>query len=537
MDISLAQRLFLEEAEDLLQDIADSLTSIKDSPKQAKTYINQIFRSVHTIKGSCRALGHENLADFADEFESFLQFSRQSTGPLSSEHITLLSQLHEHLELLIKKINFQDLLIDLDHQKHLLNKIDYLKNNAKENTDSEERKLTLNSSETEKIISTAETVKLDNSSINKLQQEITAIQLILERHRQALLQKESSLVEETLDQLEKKVGNLQYQTSQINQISINTLLERLKFTFDDACRAADKKAELSIYTNTESIDRSLADKLYEPLMHLIRNAVDHGIDSLTERQANGKPEIAQISCTFTQQLGQLNIEIKDDGPGLNLSKIKEKAVNTQLVQPLDQMSDQQLQQLVFLPGFTTHNSPSQLSGRGVGLDYVRNYLLQLRGNIRLTSIPGNGTTFTLNLPLKSSEQSTLLVRIGQTIFGIDTQIVHECIAMHGKVDERNYVLLPIYQQRPRVIDLYKLLNLSKQDAQNINKHSSSIVFIQYDGEFFALIADEILRTQVLRVEPRACFIGSQNCFNGTSLLENGETAYSLDMFSIREKLE
>src|SRR5690606_28881772 len=201
-------------------------------------------------------------------------------------------------------------------------------------------------------------------------------------------------------------------------LSIDTLFRRLQRPIRDAARQTGKQLEVKTVGGEVQVDRALIESLYGPLLHLVRNAVSHGIEPVADRRAAGKPDTGVIELRAVQRHGTVEVSVRDDGRGLDFVAIRRKAESLGLIEPGEQMSREELAKLIFRPGFSTQNRVTDLAGRGVGMDVVAGEVEQLRGTVSVESEDGRGATFRITLPLAAMIDQVLLLRAGTQVYAV-----------------------------------------------------------------------------------------------------------------------
>lgn len=237
--------------------------------------------------------------------------------------------------------------------------------------------------------------------------------------------------DEAVNQLDLLVGDLQNSVMKTRMQPIGRLFQKYPRMARDLARSLGKNVELEITGEDTELDRSMIDDLSDPLVHLVRNAVDHGVESAEERKAAGKPEISVVKLSAKQAGDHILIEITDDGRGMRADVLRQKAIEKGLLdaETANGLDERHSLQLVFLPGFSTKDQVSSVSGRGVGMDVVKNNIQKLNGRIEIESIPGSGTVFRIALPLTLAILPVLVVTQGNQSFAVPLSLVHEIIPL------------------------------------------------------------------------------------------------------------
>lgn len=333
-------------------------------------------------------------------------------------------------------------------------------------------------------------------------------------------------IREPLENVARITTELQDLVLQLRMQPINVILNRFPRMVRDLSQELKKDIELIIEGEDTELDRTVVSELSEPLVHLIRNAADHGIESADRRAALGKDPKGTIKLSAYQEGNRVVITIQDDGKGLDPDKIRESAINKGL--EVEDLDDKEIIQLIFDQGFSTRNEVTSISGRGVGLDVVRQKIESLGGDIEVVSQVDKGTSFIVKLPLTLSIIQSLMVEIGGSIFALPLGVIErvikleedELVAIHG--DE-------VYIYKNRAIPVTKLnerLNLENK------KGSKHIVIVLLGDQYHGLIVDELLGQEEIVIKKLGSILGDLRDYLGATILGNGDITLILDVSNI-----
>ena len=326
-------------------------------------------------------------------------------------------------------------------------------------------------------------------------------------------------IEETAD----IVASLEDGLKAISTQPLRTILDPLRRAVRDLCRQSGKGAAFSVVGGEISIDRRLLDALRSPLVHLVRNAVDHGLEAPALRQQRGKHAEGVLVVRVEQQGNMLFLSVADDGNGVDLGKVSEAALRRGLhtEAELEAMSPSEVQQLIFSPGFSTRQEVSELSGRGVGLDIVRSQIHALSGSVEVQSVAGQGTRFVLSLPADLGSSAVLLVRCGEQQIGVPTQAVEASRAARSS-DLSVTSGRMRYAHRDELIPLYDLgalLGLCEPEAP---RGDQPLLIVSSQGQRLAIAVDEVLGDRELVIRPLPAEVRSLPAWQGAAVLARGE---------------
>ncbi|MBF0101335.1 MAG: chemotaxis protein CheA [Desulfobacterales bacterium] len=334
---------------------------------------------------------------------------------------------------------------------------------------------------------------------------------------------------ERLDQLYKVSEHLRDQILGIRMFPVGNIFSKLSRQVRDLSQKFNKQIELHIEGAETLVDKSIIDRIYTPLMHLVRNAIDHGIESANERLAKGKPAQGHVNLIAEHQGDSIEIEIRDDGKGLDRQAIFNKAVEKELAKSTDVLSDQQVFAFIFQAGLSTAKEVTDVSGRGVGMDVVKREIDHLRGKISITSTPGKGTAFSIKLPLTTSIIDGLVVRVGHYQFIFPILDVHMVITpkseyvkgVHGQ--EGAYFLLA--KELVPIIPLYRFFEI-KGDITDATK--AIIVVIHDESKKYGVMVDELLHRQQIVIKSLGNRFATLQAVTGGTILGDGRVGLILD---------
>jgi len=319
------------------------------------------------------------------------------------------------------------------------------------------------------------------------------------------------------------VASMEDELKAICTLPVRTVLEPLRRSVRDLCKQSGKLARLSIVGGEVSLDRRVLESLRGPLVHLVRNAVDHGLELPDVREARGKHREGIVVVRVEQQGNMLFIEVSDDGNGLDLALIKQSARDLSILPgaELDAMTPAQLHQLIFRNGFSTRRTVTEISGRGVGMDVVRSQIQALQGHIEVHSTPGQGSRFTLTLPAELGSSPVLVVRCGEHELGIPMPAVEtSLLARSGELRvARTRVQLSHREHLITVQDLGTLLGLRQPE---VPRDGQPLLVLQSQGRRVALAVDEVIGDRELVIRPLPPEVRDLAAYQGAATLARGE---------------
>lgn len=331
-----------------------------------------------------------------------------------------------------------------------------------------------------------------------------------------------------IEQLEENTRELQEQTMRIRMLPVDNVFQRMPRLVRDLSKSLGKEVELIINGRSTEVDKTVLEKISDPLTHLVRNCLDHGVETPEARKAAGKPGAGTVEISAYHEGGSIIIQVKDDGRGLNREAILKKALANGIIDADAELSDTQIDQLIFSPGFSTAESVSDVSGRGVGMDVVKNNIEQLNGHIDVHSEDGKGSRFTIKLPLTLAIIEGQLVRVGTDIFIVPIL----SIVKSTKIKPEDYNVVAGESSLFKLEDSY-IPVVSLKDTYRINsdyKHVTDGILVIIDAvNRFGILVDEVLGQQQVVVKSLETNFKEVPTISGATILGDGTVAMILDM--------
>lgn len=353
---------------------------------------------------------------------------------------------------------------------------------------------------------------------------VLAQQLDLLTHREG--HSGDQQLNKSLEQLTTLLRQLQGTCLALRLVKVADTFSRVRRTARDIARQLGKHVEVHLSGEEVELDKTVLDGLSAPLMHLVRNALDHGLETPNERRAAGKPESGRLVLEARREGRRVVIEITEDGRGLNLSKIRDRALSIGLLQPQQQPTREELIALIFLPGFSTAKEVSDLSGRGVGMDVVRQAVQALGGTVTVRTDAGKFTTFLLHLPISLALQDTLLVRVGAHEYLLPQTALAESVRLRGARVGRVHRLGLLLDWRGTAIPLLCLHDFAGGARQP--DESMNALIVRHGTQHFALAVDEVVGMRNVLIRPLGEALSGLRGFVGGSLMEDGRILLVLD---------
>ncbi len=378
--------------------------------------------------------------------------------------------------------------------------------------------------------SAGESVRVPAERLDELMDRVGELVIVQSRLSQLANGGAADMVLRSIsEEIERLASELRDTMMVLRMVPVASLFGRFRRLVHDLARETGKTIELSTEGEATEVDKTVIERLADPMVHLIRNACDHGLETPADRAAAGKPETGQVRLSAHQAGGEVMITIRDDGRGIDRERVRAKAESQGLLQPGQQISDSELLQMIFHPGFSTAAQVTNLSGRGVGMDVVKRTIESLRGAIDITSTPGEGSTVTLRIPLTLAIIDGLLVRVGEERYVIPLAAVEECLELSLEEDlrsrGRSFITL-----RDRLVPFLRLREMFETGTRP-DPHQK-IVVIATGAERVGLVVDQIIGSHQTVIKSMSPLHRHVATFAGATILGDGGVALILDVVQL-----
>ncbi len=586
LEITDEMRLsFVQEGNELLQNAEQGLLAWGENPGDTDS-IGDIFRQIHSFKGNCgffgfsqmEKLGHqmESILDRvksgsklaidnpADQLLAALDFLQQATNDVSDGKEGLIDNLEEHLhnlQLLVPPL-LGEILVEegvkpeavakaVETQKKPVGEILLEKGDASPGqVDNALKKQAANlkkaKAESKPVIRTKppakrQDIRVDlgklDSLINLIGEMVIAENMLI--HNPDLKGLELENFNKAGQHMSKLVRELQEMAMTIRMIPVSGLFRRMIRLVHDISVKAGKKVELELIGEETEIDKTVIETITDPLVHLLRNSLDHGLEPPDERVAAGKSEKGTVRLQARHEEGEVWVTVEDDGRGLNREKILEKAINKGLIEPEEaaEMKDRAIFNMIFAPGFSTAAQVTDISGRGVGMDVVKRNLEKIKGKIDVSSAAGGGTRIDLRIPLTLAIIDGMVVRVGTTTCIVPTLSILE--AFRPVLEQITNT--PDKQELAKVRDSFfpiiRLHEMLEKEPDSKNLDEGILIVLEYQDTHFCLLVDEILGQQQTVIKGLSDYIGNVSGVSGCTILGDGGVSLILDVGGLMESIE
>lgn len=581
---------FIVETKEILEKLDLDLVSL-EKEKENKDLLNDIFRSFHTVKGTSSFLGLNKLMSLTHKAEDLLNKLRKGEAFVNEDVmnailfaydgmkellLTIETNLNENYDIEPILSKLQNVLTELENNNDYSSmnhqqEINLVSSEQEENNYSfvnEDKNIEENSLEEKEEIPAVLTNILNDKSVYKEQsteKKETAktstkvidntirvdverldnllnivTELVLGRNRLAQVYKEAMLeyegtklikdLEETHRQIDLMTSEIQLAVMKIRMIKIAKVFNKFPRLVRDMSKETKKEIQLLINGEDTELDKTLIEEINDPLVHIIRNSIDHGIELPEVRLLKGKPKVGTIKISAYQEGNNVVIIVEDDGKGINPDEIKAKAISKGIIteEKANELSKQEIYNLIFLPGFSTAEIVTNISGRGVGMDVVRTHIMKLRGIINIESEVDVGTKIIIKIPLTLAIIQGLLVKALNEIVAIPLSSVLEVARIE---DDQIYSInqkevIKLRDSVIPIIDLSKIL-YQKSNGQNVNWHY--IVIVGLAEKKYGIKVDSLLGLKEIVIKNLGTYLGNIKGIAGSTILENGSVVMIVDL--------
>ncbi|MEO5357257.1 MAG: ATP-binding protein [Nitrospirae bacterium YQR-1] len=556
---------FLLESTESIGHIERGLLELEANPESGKGLIEDVFRHMHTVKGNCRMLGFSRLEELAHCAENVLDILRDGTLTINRQIGSALLEVVDRVYSVLKAIEKNgeegniDFSILIDKLQHIQTTVTSTQNLHTSNTldlsefDFDDKPKppdavstgTTAKYNTEESSISLETIHLPITRLDTLMNIIGTLVVTFNQLRYCLTQNRKDY-QQMLDGMEQQLQQMQDEVLKYRLQPVGRVWETYHRLVRELAVESGKKVYLSMKGEDTEIDRTVLMSLKSILGHMIRNAIDHGIEPPDVRLAKGKSALGKVELSSEQRQGYIYMEIADDGAGIDLNRVKLKAAEAGLITPqqAQTIDDTTAFNLIMESGFSTTETVSKISGRGIGMDVVKKTVEKAGGTLSVSSTTDKGTCFSIRIPQTMAIVPVLLVSTSGEHFAVPQSGIVELLSFYGdevkgNVEKKMHSLM--VRSRERLLPLIRLKQvLSECDANNDNiselllKEQCHVVILHSDEGDFGLEVDGIEETVNLVVKPLARMFSHISIISGTALMPEGTVSFLLNIAEIRK---
>lgn len=555
-------KVYFEEGEDLIAEIEGTLLLLERDGANAEA-INNAFRCVHTLKGNSAMLGFNATSQFMHALESEFDKFRAGTAVMTPERVSQYLSTCDFLRLLINSdrggapVGCEKLEamiaylhgtgpapeLETDEPAspagstsgqgfEIFTPAPQAPDPAPSKAARPEREATPATARPR--TSEGRSIRVDTSKIEglvNLAGEISVMQSMLSELAVRRDADKYQQLESTLSQIDRSTRELQQRVLSVRMMPVGTLLGSYTRLVRDLATSQRKEVSLVIIGEEAELDRSIMEQVRDPLTHIIRNAIDHGIELPEDRAARGKPATGKLELRAAHEGSKVVISVTDDGAGINRGRVLEKALASGLIGPDENLSEEEIHALIFHPGFSTADSITAISGRGVGMDVVKRNIELIGGEISIRSVEGRGTSITLRLPLTLAIIEGLVARIGSESYIVPSSVLVETRLVKEEDVKTAGGAFEVMRVRDRYLPLVRLHEFFKVEEAVTEPHRAICLVVQYNERQFCAMVDEVMGYQQVVIKNLGRFFSPGAGVSGAAILADGRIALIVDIAS------
>jgi len=520
VDVSNYKELFVNESREHLQCISRNLLMLEKEPENTDA-LNETFRAVHTLKSMAATMGCPEMQELSHEMENVLDMLRKG-GEVDKGTVDVLLECLKGLETFVEdvatgKTGKRDLTA-------LYKKLDYILP-TKESFDVS---IVTKEEKREEAGRVGPTIRIGIEKIQALQNLVGEL-AIAKMGLLLIASKDISLeLDEITATIDRHTSELQERVMQMRMFPVGYIFDRFPRTVRDLSRKTGKEVDFVVSGKEIELDRLVLDEINDAVMHLLRNAVDHGIEKPEDRKKAGKEDKGKVILSAMREGNHVIVSVEDDGRGMDIEELKKVAVERKIItsEEASKMNDTDVYELLSEPGLSTAKEITEVSGRGVGFDVVESKVKSLGGSVRITSEKGRGTNVELRLPLTTAIIQSLLVGVESEIYAIPLDFVREIVAV-GEEDLKTVEGKEIFRYREQVLPLLRLKNIL--DVPGNESRIGPVVVVERREKICGIMTGRLIGQQEIVVKPLEGILKGRKEFTSATILGDGTVALILDV--------
>ncbi len=563
---------FLEEAETAVQDVEQCFLALEKNSGDMEN-LNKIFRLAHNLKGSSKAVGFDDFGAFTHRFESFILRVKNGELQATPKVVSLLLRANDHVMVMIRGLK-ENLDAKFDSQALIDEMVNFAEvGGLAEPQIQTQEKVSAVSSEpvntvgSESVIPSAETapavslapaevqyeapakketkaapktassdesIRVSIGKIEKLINFVGEMVILQAVMREQAGLSESLLLKKTVQQLGKVSKEIQDISMSLRMVPVKPTFQKMQRIVRDTSAALNKEINMVLIGEDTELDKTVLELINDPLVHLIRNSIDHGVEKAEIRLERGKNPVGQVTLSAEQRAGKLVLQVKDDGGGLDAEKLKSIAIKKGILSPTAQLTEKEAWNLIFAPGFSTKEQVTDVSGRGVGMDVVKTNIAELGGEIHIESELGKGTTFLIYLPLSMSIIDAMVIKYSEHRFVLPLSHVFETIRPENEQIQDNTNLGQTLLLRGENMPIVRLGDFFGIPSSTPATDMIAMV-IKSTAHPFAMLVDDIVGQFQVVLKPLSPELEGVKGITGTTILGDGRPALIIEPAELQKR--
>jgi two-component system, chemotaxis family, sensor kinase CheA len=539
-------REFLIESTENLGRLDQEIVQLEQSPKDAQL-LASVFRTMHTIKGTGGMLGFSAVEGLGHHAENLLSQVRNRERDLTPPLVSLILRAVDAVKSELVAIEAGGKESGVSHaalREELRLACESKQNTGQAKTSRPAEAAPAPAGEDsaggQKNVSEDSTIRVDVGLLDRLMNQVGELVLARNQILQFNATREDSSFNTSAQRVDLITTELQEGVMKTRMQPIGNIWNKFPRVVRDVATGCGKQVRIEMEGKDTELDKTIIEAIKDPLTHLVRNAVDHGIETPAKRKAAGKEPEGRLLLRAFHEGGQVNIEITDDGAGLDHEKIRTKAIERNLVssEQAARLTEREIANLIFLPGFSTAERVTNVSGRGVGMDVVKTNIEKIGGAVDVHSKPGQGSTVRMKIPLTLAIIPALVVTSAGDRYAIPQVNLLELIGLDGTAGSKQIEKVhgvPVCRRRGKLLPLVYLNEVLAVPAVDAASRPVNLVVLQAEDRSFGLVVDAISDTQEIVVKPLGKQLKGLNCYAGACIMGDGQVALILDVMGLAQK--
>lgn len=585
---------YLGESLQMLDQITNGLIELEEETSDET--INTIFRSAHTLKGSSGMIGLALLEDLAHDMEELLDDVREGTLDVSSDLIDLLLLCRDFIEEVLETVKQFDPVqvyveplfeginqfkekrsVDTEpirNELELQNRTTGMTQNedvsssngsgiSSERSDTVSESIRVNIEKLDDLINLIGEMVINRGQVEQKIDELKDFEIELEKLEKKIEQGPTNNgsyddihqevrslrrtfndliddVDQSTDERGRVESELQESIMRTRMVPVADLFNKFPRLVRDLSQQTGKEIDLQIQGKQTELDKTVIEQISDPLMHIVRNSIDHGLESPDDRRRAGKPPEGTLRIQAKHKGDLVVIEIEDDGRGIQTEAVKKTALDREIVTEAEiaEMNEEEIRELIFEPGFSTQEEASETSGRGVGMDVVRSNIRDLNGSVIMRTTEGEGTKFTIKLPLTVAIIQVLLVKVQQQRFALPVPSVSETLQVPKK-EIRQVLGQEVFEVRGQSIPILRLSNILglSQSSHHTDQDTHPVVMVESEDQKLGILVDELLKEQEIVIKNLGTLIDDVQFASGATIMGDGKIVLIVDVGEIIQEAD
>ncbi len=536
------KRDFLAEAKELLVNTERCFLNLEKSADDPEN-LSQLFRLAHNLKGSSGAVGFSDLAEFTHKLESLMLELKEKRLQISKTIVDLLLRCNDYLIVTIDALqadlsaNYKNAQLTEEVGRALENRQEDATASHCEERPAEMLIASASATRAAPVKSKDENIRVSLSRIETLLNnvgELSILQAVMVQQTVDGGDSISTLMRETVSAMSKIIKETQNISMGLRMLPIKQTFQKMERIVRDTSQALGKSVQLHLSGEETEIDKTVLEQIADPLVHIVRNAVDHGLEDSAGREGAKKPVTGNVYLSASHRAGHVVIEVRDDGKGLDAEKLIAKAKAKGILAADASLTPEQAYQLIFAAGFSTKEQVTDVSGRGVGMDVVRTNIAALQGNVEIETILGKGTCFRIFLPLTLAIIDSVVIRIGTEKYVIPLAQISEFFRPHEGEINFVYERSELLTLREETLPAFRLASLMKRNEKEQKPAwlLNALIIRDSSRAAFAVLVDQIVCQQQIVIKPLGSELRGKIGVMGSAILGDGRPALILDLFEL-----